>query len=131
MSRGHVELVRCTFDAIFSRDFQRAAAGLDDHVVWHNTRAFPGPSICVGPQAIAEFWEALMDTFDGENRIEQIVDGEQGVALGVRGVGRAAQSGIPLDVKWGAAARIAAGKIARVDVYGDLANAVKAVGPAE
>jgi ketosteroid isomerase-like protein len=128
VSQENVEVVRRTFDAIFSRAFQRAATGFHHDAVWHNTREFPGPSICVGPQAIAEFWETLMESFDGETSVEQIIDGEQGVALGAHTVGRGTTSGVPLDVRWGIAARVATGKISRVDVYGNWAKALKAVG---
>jgi ketosteroid isomerase-like protein len=99
--------------------------------VWHNTREFPGPNMCVGGQAIAEFWETLWESFDGVTTVEQIIDGEEGVALGAHTVGRGTTSGVPLDVRWGIAARVASGKISRVDVYGDWAKALKAVGLAE
>src|SRR5947208_12458346 len=104
MSQANVELVRRTFDAIFSRDYRRAATAFRHDAVWHNTREFPGPNICVGPQAIAEFWETLWESFDGGTSVEQIIDGEEGVALGVHTVGRGATSGVPLDLRWGMAA---------------------------
>ena len=131
MSQENVEVVRRTFDAICSRDFQDAATGFHDDAVWHNTREFPGPSICVGPQAIVDFWETLWESFDGETSVEQIIDGEHGVAVGAHTVGRGTMSGIPLDVRWGIAARVASGKISSVDIYGDWAKALKDVGQAE
>jgi ketosteroid isomerase-like protein len=131
MSQENVEVVRRTFDAIFSRDFRRAGTGFHEDAVWHNTREFPGPSICVGPQAIAEFWETLWESFDGETSVEQMIEGERGVALGAHTVGRGMASGVPLDLRWGIAARVASGKISRVDVYGDWAKALKAVGREE
>ena len=70
MPRENLEIVRDTFDAICRRDYQRAAGGFHHDAVWHNTREFPGPSICVGPRAVAEFWEALMESFDGETKVE-------------------------------------------------------------
>src|SRR4051794_15202947 len=118
MSQENVEVVRRTFDAIFSGDFPRAATGFHRDAVWHNTREFPGPGVCVGPQAIAEFWETLMESFDGETSVEQAIDGEEGVALGAHTVGKGTTSGVPLDIRWGIAARLASGKISRVDVYG-------------
>jgi ketosteroid isomerase-like protein len=54
MSQENVEIVRTTFDAICRRDYQRAKDGLHDDAAWHNTAEFPGPTVCVGPQAIAE-----------------------------------------------------------------------------
>jgi ketosteroid isomerase-like protein len=127
MSRENLEIVRRTFEAIFSRDLHRAATEFDRDAVWHNTREFPGPSICVGPQAIAEFWETLLESFDGETSVEQVFDGEEGVAIGAHTVGRGTTSGVPLDVRWAIAARVASGKVSRVDVYGEWATALKAV----
>jgi ketosteroid isomerase-like protein len=128
MSQENVEVVRGTFEAIFSRDYRRAAAAFHLDATWHNTREFPGPSICVGPQDITEFWETLWESFDGETSVEQIIDGEQGVAIGAHTVGRGTTSGVPLDLRWGIAARVASGKISRVDVYRGWAKALKAVG---
>jgi ketosteroid isomerase-like protein len=131
MSQENVDIVRQTFGAMCRRDYQRAAGGFHQDAVWHNTREFPGPSVCVGPQAIAEFWETLWESFDGETSVEQISDGEDGVALGAHTVGRGTRSGVPLDVRWGIAARVASGKISRVDVYGEWTKALNAVGLAE
>src|SRR5213596_2047862 len=116
MSQENVEFVRCTFDAIFSRDLPRASTGFHHDATWHNTREFPGPSICVGPQAIAEFWGTLMESFDGETSVTQIIDGEQGVALDAHTSGRGTTSGVPLDFRWAIAARVTCGRISRVDV---------------
>ena len=127
MSHEDVEIVRRTFDALFSRDFQRAVTGFHDDAVWHNTREFPGPGICVGPHAVVEFFETLWESFEGDTSIEQIIDEEGGVALGAHTVGRGTTSGVPLDLRWGIAARVASAKISRVDVYGEWANALKAV----
>jgi ketosteroid isomerase-like protein len=69
-----------------------------------------------------------MESFDGEIRVEQIIDGEEGVALGAHTIGRGMTSGVPLDLRWGIAARVVGGKISRVDVYGEWAKALRAVG---
>jgi hypothetical protein len=43
-------------------------------------------------------------------------------------VGRGNASGVPVDVRWAAAFRVSDGKISRVDVHGDWAKALEAVG---
>jgi ketosteroid isomerase-like protein len=131
MSQENVEIVRTTFEAICRRDYQRARDGFHDDAVWHNTAEFPGPKICVGPQAIAGFWETLTESFEGETKVERVVEGEDGVLLAARTVGRGRSSGVPLDVRWSLAFRVRGGKVSRVDVYGDRAKALKAVGLAE
>jgi ketosteroid isomerase-like protein len=128
MSQENVEIVRQTFGAMCRRDYQRAAGGFHQDAVWHNTREFPGPGVCVGPQAITEFWESLMESFEGETNVEQIIAGEDGIVLAAHTVGRGASGGVPLDVRWNLAFRVRGDKVSRVDVYGDRAKALKAVG---
>ena len=49
------------------------------------------------------------------------------VLISVHSVGRTT-SGIPVDFRWAAVARLREGKISRVDVHGDWSKALKAVG---
>jgi ketosteroid isomerase-like protein len=131
MSEENVEIVRATFDAICRRDYERASDGFHSDAVWHNTAEFPGPNVCVGPEAIAGFWEALTESFAGETNVEQVIEGEEGVLVAAHTVSRGRSSGVPLDMRWSLAFRVRDGKVSRVDVYGDRAKALKAVGLAE
>src|SRR5438034_384229 len=131
MSQKNLEIVRHTFDAICRRDYQRATRGFHHDAVWHNTAEFPGPRSCVGPQAIAEFWEMLVEPFEGETNIERVIGGEDSVVLAAHTVGRGRSSGVPLDLHWGIAFRLRGGKISRVDVHGDWAKALDSVGLSE
>ena len=128
MSQENVEVVRTTFTAICGRDYQRAGAGFHDDAVWHNTAEFPGPNVCVGPQAIAEFWAGLTESFEAETHVEGIIEGADAVLVAAHSVGRGNSSGVPLDLRWSLAFRVRAGKISRVDVFGDRSKALKAVG---
>jgi uncharacterized protein len=131
MSEENVDLVSRTFNAICSRDYPRASEGFHDDAVWHNTAEFPGPNICVGPQAITEFWEMLTESFEAETNVEEVIEGEQGILLAAHSVSRGRSSGVPLDMRWSLVFRVRGGKVSRVDVYGDRTKALEAAGLAE
>ena len=131
MSQENVEVAKRVIDAFNRRDYEKALHGFHADAVWHNTAEFPGQRICVGPEAIIEFWETLMESFEESGSrmdVERAVAGEDTVVLGVHSVGEGKASGVPLDFHWGAAFRMCDGKISRVDVHGDWAKALEAVG---
>jgi ketosteroid isomerase-like protein len=110
-------------------DDEHATRGFQEDAVWHNTSVSPDPSICVGPQAILNFWATLKETFqESQTDVEQVVEGGDAVVLSLHSVGRGHASGVPVDVRWAAAFRVIDGKISRVDVHGDWAKALEAVG---
>src|SRR5438445_12643485 len=130
----NVEVVRRAFDAVRHIDHEGAAQGFHADAVWHNTAEFPGQRICVGPEAIIDFWETLMESFEESGSrmdVERVVEGEDTVVLRVHSVGEGKASGVPLDLHWGAAFRVRDGKISRVDVHGDWAKALQAAGLSE
>jgi len=134
MSQQNVDLVRGAFDAVRQGDYHGAARGFHADAVWQNTAEFPGPSTCVGVEAIIDFWATLLEAFDeseGATEVERIVVGKDSVVLGVHSVGQGKASGVPLDFHWGAAFHLRDGKISRVDVHGDWAKALTAAGLAE
>jgi ketosteroid isomerase-like protein len=134
VSQENADLVRRMFDAVFRlRDYQAAARALHPDAVWHNTAEFPGQRACVGAPAIVEFWQTLLDSFEasGTIDIERVVVGEDSVVLGLHSVGRGKASGLPLDLRWGASCWVRDGKVSRVDVHGDWAKALEAVGLVE
>ena len=132
MSEENVEIARDALDAVRRGDSEAAARVFDADVTWHNTTEFPGQRICVGPQAIIDFWKTLLDSFaDGGMKIERVVEGEDSVVLDVRSAAQGRASGIPVEVCWSVALRMRGGTIKRVDVHGDRTRALEAVGLAE
>src|SRR6266513_4409928 len=120
MSEENVEIVRRAFDAVGRSDYEKALRGFHADAVWHNTAEFPGQRSCVGPEAIIDFWETLLESFEESGSrmdVERVVEGEDTVVLGVHSVGEGKASGVPLDLHWGAAFRVRDGKISRVDAH--------------
>ena len=133
MSRN-VATVERFLRAIDRRDEGDAVAFLCSDAEWHNTAAFPGPRTVVGPKAILEFWQTLVESFEPAQawmEIENLTDAGGLVVVGVRSTGRGAGSGIPVDVRWALRISLNEGKIQRVDVSGDYAKALEASGLAE
>lgn len=127
----NVELVTRTFDALQRRAYQDAVRGFHADAVWQNTAAFPGPRRCVGREAIVDFWETLIEDFDqgtGVQEVERLIGRGDTVIVGVHSSGLGKMSGVPVDVKWAAVIHVRDGGISQVEVHGDWANALKAVG---
>src|SRR5436189_4047686 len=57
MSEANVEIAKGVIDAFNRRDYEKALHDFHADTVWHNTAEFPGQRICVGPEAIIDFWE--------------------------------------------------------------------------
>jgi ketosteroid isomerase-like protein len=129
MPQENVELARRALDAVRASDREAARQYFEADVVWQNTGEFPGQRTCVGPEAIIDFWEALTESFEESSvEIERAVEGAGTVVLGMRSVGRGKASGVPIDVHWGIALHIGAGRVTRVFVHGDWNNALRAGG---
>jgi ketosteroid isomerase-like protein len=133
MSQENVEMVRRGFDAVRRGDREGVERVFDADAVWHNTREFPGPATCVGPQAIVDFWATLLDSFEEDGRldIERVVDGGETVVMSMHSVVRGKASGAPLDLRWAVAFTVRGGRVSRADVYGSWEKALQAVRLAE
>jgi ketosteroid isomerase-like protein len=127
MAQSNGETVRAAFEAIHRGDYQAAADHFQADAEWHNTRNFPGDRTVSGPPAIMEFWRDLMEDFDAAGlEIERLAESGEQVVAEMHTWGHASASGVPLDVRWGVCLRLRDGRIARVDIHGDYARALKA-----
>ena len=129
MSEDNLEIVRAAFGAIRERDRDTAAALFTPDAEWHNTSSFPGPRVCVGPDAIIDFWVTLTEDFESvSDEIEQVSSGDDRVVVGFHQWGRGRQSGVPFDLRYAAVIELAHQRIVRIDIHGGYAKALKASG---
>jgi ketosteroid isomerase-like protein len=129
MSRENVEIVRAAFTAIRDRDRRAAAALFTPDAEWHNTSSFPGPRVCVGPDAIIDFWVTLTEDFEAvRDEIEQVLDVDDRVVVAFHQWGSGRQSGVPFDLRYAAIIELVDQRVARVDIHGEYAKALEAVG---
>jgi len=132
MSQENVEIVRRFFITVDSGDYDAAVREFDADAEWHNTGAFPGPTICSGPAEIAAFWKALLEDFeDGKLDVEETTDIGDTVVVGLHSQALGRTSGAPVDVRWGMIFRFERGSIIRADVYGEYGRAFEAAGLSE
>ena len=129
MIAGNVEIVRAALRAVRDRDRRAAGAVFSPEAEWHNTSAFPGPRVCVGPDAIVDFWITLVEDFEPfGDEIEQVVETDGRVVVGFRQWGRGRNSGVPFEVRYAAVFELTDQRIVRVDVHGHYAKALEAAG---
>ncbi len=132
MSQENVEIVRAALTAVRDRDRRTAAAVFAPDAEWHNTTAFPGPRVCVGPDAIIDFWVTLVEDVAAEgNEIEQVREFDGRVVVGFHQWGSGRRSGAPFDVRYAAIFEFVDQRIVRVFVHGHYAKALEAAGLAE
>jgi ketosteroid isomerase-like protein len=129
MSQQNTEVVRAALTAINDRDRRLAASLFTPGAVWHNTSVFPGPRVCVGLDAIVHFWETLLEDFEvAGTEIEQISDVDGRVVAGFHQWGTGRLSGAPFDQRFAAIFEVVDQRIVRVDIHGEYAKALEAVG---
>ena len=127
MSHENVEIVSAALRALGRLDRGQAAILFAPEAEWHNTSEFPGPSVCVGPDEIVDFWAGLVEGFGGGgNEIEQITEIDRQVVVGMRSWGSGRQSGAPVDVRYAAIFELVDQRITCVRVHGDYHEALDA-----
>jgi ketosteroid isomerase-like protein len=129
MSQENRAVVRRTLNALRDFDHEQAIANFAPDAEWHNTTEFPDARVCVGTEAILDFWKALDDGFSNRGgEIEQIREAGDLVVIGVHQWGSGRASGVPFDVRFAAIFQVIDQRIVRVDVYGDYAKALEVAG---
>lgn len=131
MPQENVEIVRAALTALRDLDRHAAAALFTPDAEWHNTSVFPGTRVCVGADAIVDFWATLSEGFEIAGEIEQVLDAEGRVVLGLHRWGTGRQSGVPFDVRYAAIFQLRDERIFRVSIHGSYADALHAAGLAE
>ncbi len=134
MSQANVDTARGALKAVSAGDYADAERCFRGDVEWHNTAAFPGPRVIVGPKAIVDFCQELLWSFDADVKrgtIEKIAAGGDRVVMGMHSRGSGKASGVPVDVMWAISFRMREGQVERVDISGNYADAVHAAGLAE
>ena len=136
MSQENVEIVRRIVQAFAERDRDTATAPLDSRIEWDATRS-PADDIrgiYEGLEGVAEFWRRWLSAWRTvETGEPELIDGGDRVLgwfAGQRNVGR--HSGIEVrNPEFGLLYTFRGGKIIRVTLYVDRAEALEAAGLSE
>jgi ketosteroid isomerase-like protein len=130
MSRENVEIVRGSYEQ-FAATGQLAAEIVTPDFVWDmsNFHGWPEQQVYEGvdgARSFLEAWTAVWD--DWELEVDALHDAGDKVVAVLRQRGRAKSSGIPVDMSLAQVWTFRDGKEARMDMYSDPDEALKAVG---
>jgi hypothetical protein len=133
MSQQNVEIVRRRYEHLAATGDYLAEAHAPDFV-WDMSkfRGWPEQQTYEGLEGARVFLRDWLEAWDDwEVEVEALHDaGEKVVAL-VRQRGRSKTSGLPVDMAYGQVFTIRDGKLARMEMYADPAEALEAVGLSE
>jgi ketosteroid isomerase-like protein len=129
MSRENVETVRRIFGMWAHGDFRAGADDFDADVVFVPRPPFPDPGVYIGRERIGAYMRGILQQFQGltieAKRIEAVGDG---VLARCFQHGRGRASGVEVDDSYFMLFSFRAGKIVRIDVVREEAEALEAVG---
>ena len=130
MSQENVELVRDMWDAFQRGDVAWMAARCTDDLVIVQPRDVPDARRYTGPTALAEMladWPMEWEDFKAE--LTEISELRDGVVLSVsRNAGKGRTSGIAVEIQVFYVHHLREGKMARLEMFIDRSDALKAVG---
>jgi ketosteroid isomerase-like protein len=132
MSQENMEVIRRVLEAAQAGDDARVLADFHEEVEMREPSELPGASVRRGHSGYREGRVRLEEVFrEIEYEPEEIIDAGPRVLAAIRYRGRARHSDLPVDVLvyWLYAFRD--GKVARVDVFFDRAEALEAAGLSE
>lgn len=123
----NAEIVRRGFDALTRSDLDALLATLHEDVYWRPLMsATPGEDAFRGHEGVTEWWRRIHEvTPDVESQIDDVV--ERGDVVYVEGsLGTAGAGGPVQAMAW--VVRLRQGKVERMDVFTDRAEARSAAG---
>jgi ketosteroid isomerase-like protein len=132
VSQENVEIVREYFEATNRRDFASAMDAYTEDVVLVVTGLLPDGTFS-GREAVGRWFGDWFSAFGPEYHFDVLEAKEVGerVFAKARHSGRGRASGIAVDASTAYVFAIHAGKITRVELYADRAEALKAMGQEE
>ena len=130
MSQENVDKARAFIDAYNRRDFDAAVESFDPDIDWV-LPAHQSSDSGRGPDEVRRFWEGLDETFE-ELRLEpqEFVDAGDRVATRLRHRGRGRRSGLEIEEEmYHQVATFRAGRMVRIEYFGEWSEALEAAGP--
>jgi ketosteroid isomerase-like protein len=132
MSEQNVEIVRAAWEAWERRDMEALFGFYDPEIVWDHT-GYPASELAAlyhGHDGVRRFFREWITPFESYYaHAEEIIDAGDAVLVRCRQGGRGKQSAVEVEMPpYWQAYRLRDGRIARIEVYADHAEALKAVG---
>jgi len=132
MSQENVATAREFIEAYNRRDFDAEVESFDPEIEWVLPERQSSDS-CRGPDEVKRFWEGIDETFDELKLVPQeFIDAGDRVATRLRHYGRGKLSGAEIDEEmYHQVATFRAGRIVRMEYFGEWSEALEAAGLAE
>jgi ketosteroid isomerase-like protein len=134
MSEENVETISRVLDAYNQGDYETSTAALDPDVeMWADPRAFPDAGPVQGRDAVISWFTSFISSFDDywSAGPYELIDAGVWVIVVLRSGGRGRTSGVPVAQGWTVAYKLRDGKIVRMEMHPDVAQALKAAGLSE
>lgn len=130
MSRQNRDTVRAAFEAFNGRDFDALFELYDPEIVWEQDEGFVEPGTHYGHAGMRRVFDSIFEGFDDFRiDVEQLIDVDDECVLAiVRIAGKGKLSGLELDNPGGHVYWLREGRITKVRLYLDPAEAREAVG---
>jgi ketosteroid isomerase-like protein len=129
MSQENVDKARDFIAAYNRRDFDAAVESFHPEIEWVLPPRQSSDS-CRGPDEVKRFWRGLDETFE-ELRLEpqEFIDAGDHVATRLRFYGRGKGSGLEIETEmYHQVATFRAGRMVRIEYFGEWSEALAAVG---
>ena len=130
MSQENVEILRLAYERLNSGDIDGYLQSCATDYEFRDLPALPGSGVFIGHDANRGWYAKLVDAFEGLRfEVEEFIDttGDH-VLLMIRATGRGRGSGADVELAFSAVATMRDGKLAKLIVYDDHAEALEAAG---
>jgi uncharacterized protein len=127
MSEENVEVARRALDAYNRRDLNEVLACLHEDIEWDS--GLPGTTPYRGWDGMRRMWEGVETAWEGAELVpEQFIDGGDVVVAACKFVGRGRTSGSPVEGPQVGVLDFDEGRIRRVRIFTQPAEALEAAG---
>ena len=129
-----MEIIKRVLDAYNQADYEASTAALDPEVeMWADPRAFPDAGPAQGREAVISWFTTFVSSFEDywSAGPYELIDAGEWVIVALRSGGRGRTSGVPVTQDWTVAYKLRGGKIVRMEMHPDVAQAMEAAGLSE
>ena len=132
MSQENVEIVRRAYEVFNPREFSRVPDFIAPDIVVDLSRNVFNPATFRGYEGVEQVVNAVDDAWDNFRfEPEELIDAGDRVVAVVKLSGKVKGSGVPVDQRDIHVMTIRDGKVTRIEVHRDRAEALEAIGLSE
>jgi ketosteroid isomerase-like protein len=128
MSQENVEAMRAAFEQFSRGDFGEAFAALTDDFEFVTAPEMPDAGAYRGQEA-RDWILAYVDSFDGYTQeATEIIDGGDKLLIRILQHGRPRGSDMPVESRWWQVTTFRSGRVTRIEMFSQRAQALEAAG---